>query len=39
MEKKQFYQNRAREHRKLQKTRDLNVILKDVASEQPGLVS
>lgn len=35
-EKKQFYQNRARENRKLEKTRDLNVILKDVASEQPG---
>jgi len=35
-EKRQFYQNRARENRKLEKTRDLNVILKDVAAEQPG---
>lgn len=35
-EKKEFYQNRARENRRLEKNRDLNAILKDVASEQPG---
>ena len=36
IEKKQFYQNRARENRQIEKTKDLNIILKDVAAEQPG---
>lgn len=35
-EKREFYQNRAKENRKLEKTKDLNLILKDVAAEQPG---
>ncbi len=37
-ERKEFYQNRAREDRQLAKNRDLNVILKDVAAEQTGYI-
>lgn len=37
-EKTEFYQNRAKENRQREKNRDLNVILKDVAAEQPGFV-